>query len=141
MAAENKPEGLKRIRNPDRMYRSAVCYGGHAPPKGASDVTEMNISPADGSRYASVPGGCESSQGEGGGLCQHSGGTALPILGSPRAGIFTGQRARRASAGVLVFMVNAVRYTLRLPTLPGAHSAALRSFLGEKTPTEDLATF
>ncbi|KAL6482977.1 hypothetical protein MHYP_G00078490 [Metynnis hypsauchen] len=42
MAAENKPEGLKKIRNPDRMYRSAVCYSGHAPPKGVSDDTEMN---------------------------------------------------------------------------------------------------
>ncbi|KAL4658567.1 calmodulin-binding transcription activator 1-like isoform X1 [Arapaima gigas] len=42
MAAENKPEGLKRIRNPDRMYRSAVGYAGHAPPKGVSDDTEMN---------------------------------------------------------------------------------------------------
>lgn len=36
------PEGLKKIRNPDRMYRSAVCYSGHAPPKGVSDDTEMN---------------------------------------------------------------------------------------------------
>ncbi|XP_031650276.1 calmodulin-binding transcription activator 1 isoform X4 [Oncorhynchus kisutch] len=42
MAAENKPEGLKKIRNPDRMYRSAVCYAGHAPPKSISDDTEMN---------------------------------------------------------------------------------------------------
>ncbi|XP_071228445.1 calmodulin-binding transcription activator 1-like isoform X10 [Salvelinus alpinus] len=42
MAAENKPEGLKKIRNPDRMYRSAVCYAGHAPPKNISDDTEMN---------------------------------------------------------------------------------------------------
>ncbi|XP_029115008.1 calmodulin-binding transcription activator 1-like isoform X3 [Scleropages formosus] len=42
MAAENKPEGLKKIRNPDRMYRSAVCYAGHVPPKGVSDDTEMN---------------------------------------------------------------------------------------------------
>ncbi|XP_036388248.1 calmodulin-binding transcription activator 1-like isoform X3 [Megalops cyprinoides] len=42
MAAENKPEGLKRIRNPDRMYRSAVGYAGHAPPKGVSDDTETN---------------------------------------------------------------------------------------------------
>ncbi|KAI5612286.1 calmodulin-binding transcription activator 1-like isoform X1 [Silurus asotus] len=42
MAAENKPEGLKKIRNPDRMYRSAVCYSGHAAPKGVSDDTEMN---------------------------------------------------------------------------------------------------
>ncbi|XP_046896118.1 calmodulin-binding transcription activator 1 isoform X2 [Hypomesus transpacificus] len=42
MAAENKPEGLKKIRNPDRMYRSAVCYAGHGPPKSISDDTEMN---------------------------------------------------------------------------------------------------
>nr|XP_020467493.1 calmodulin-binding transcription activator 1 isoform X11 [Monopterus albus] len=42
MAAENKPEGLKKVRNPDRMYRSAVCYAGHGPPKSISDDTEMN---------------------------------------------------------------------------------------------------
>ncbi|XP_057219004.1 calmodulin-binding transcription activator 1 isoform X5 [Triplophysa rosa] len=42
MAAENKPEGLKKIRNPDRMYRSAVCYSGHAAPKSVSDDTETN---------------------------------------------------------------------------------------------------
>ncbi|XP_066546944.1 calmodulin-binding transcription activator 1 [Amia ocellicauda] len=42
MAAENKPEGLKKIRNPDRMYRSAVCFAGHTPPKGVSDETEIN---------------------------------------------------------------------------------------------------
>ncbi|XP_037387965.1 calmodulin-binding transcription activator 1-like isoform X10 [Pygocentrus nattereri] len=42
MAAENKPEGLKRIRNPDRMYRTAVGYAGHAPPKGVSDDTDTN---------------------------------------------------------------------------------------------------
>ncbi|XP_021325680.1 calmodulin-binding transcription activator 1 isoform X12 [Danio rerio] len=42
MAAENKPEGLKKIRNPDRMYRSAVCYSAHAPPKSVSDDTETN---------------------------------------------------------------------------------------------------
>ncbi|XP_028825114.1 calmodulin-binding transcription activator 1-like isoform X4 [Denticeps clupeoides] len=36
MAAENKPEGLKRARNPDRMYRAAVGYTGHAPPKAIS---------------------------------------------------------------------------------------------------------
>ncbi|XP_072569495.1 calmodulin-binding transcription activator 1 isoform X6 [Paramormyrops kingsleyae] len=42
MAAENKPEGLKKIRNPDRMYRSAVCYAGHVPPKGVGDDKEMN---------------------------------------------------------------------------------------------------
>ncbi|XP_030624581.1 calmodulin-binding transcription activator 1 [Chanos chanos] len=42
MAAENKPEGLKKIRNPDRMYRSSVCYAAHAAPKSVSDDTEMN---------------------------------------------------------------------------------------------------
>ncbi|XP_055366002.1 calmodulin-binding transcription activator 1 isoform X7 [Betta splendens] len=42
MAAENKPEGLKKVRNPDRMYRSGVCYAGHGPPKSISDDTEMN---------------------------------------------------------------------------------------------------
>ncbi|XP_039863776.1 calmodulin-binding transcription activator 1 isoform X10 [Simochromis diagramma] len=42
MAAENKPEGLKKVRNPDRMYRSAVCYAGHGPPKNISDDTETN---------------------------------------------------------------------------------------------------
>ncbi|XP_073731503.1 calmodulin-binding transcription activator 1 isoform X2 [Misgurnus anguillicaudatus] len=42
MAAENKPEGLKKIRNPDRMYRSAVCYSAHAAPKSVSDDTETN---------------------------------------------------------------------------------------------------
>lgn len=36
------PEGLKKVRNPDRMYRSAVCYAGHGPPKSISDDTEMN---------------------------------------------------------------------------------------------------
>lgn len=36
------PEGLKKIRNPDRMYRSAVCYAGHGPPKSISDDTETN---------------------------------------------------------------------------------------------------
>lgn len=36
------PEGLKKIRNPDRMYRSAVCYAGHVPPKGVGDDKEMN---------------------------------------------------------------------------------------------------
>ncbi|KAK6319149.1 hypothetical protein J4Q44_G00103600 [Coregonus suidteri] len=40
MAAENKPEGLKRIRNPERMIRIAVGYTGHAPPK--SDDTDTN---------------------------------------------------------------------------------------------------
>lgn len=35
------PEGLKKVRNPDRMYRSAVCYAGHGPPKSMSDDTEM----------------------------------------------------------------------------------------------------
>ncbi|KAK9954101.1 hypothetical protein ABG768_016200, partial [Culter alburnus] len=34
--------GLKKIRNPDRMYRSAVCYSAHAPPKSVSDDTETN---------------------------------------------------------------------------------------------------
>ncbi|XP_068180349.1 calmodulin-binding transcription activator 1 [Antennarius striatus] len=42
MAAENKPEGLKKVRNPDRMYRSAVCFAGHGPPKSISDDTETN---------------------------------------------------------------------------------------------------
>ncbi|XP_077453988.1 calmodulin-binding transcription activator 1 isoform X4 [Stigmatopora argus] len=63
MAAENKPEapikdnmrpllstkpgghertGLKKVRNPDRMYRSTVCYAGHGPPKSISDDTETN---------------------------------------------------------------------------------------------------
>ena len=36
------PEGLKKVRNPDRMYRTAVCYAGHGPPKSISDDTEMN---------------------------------------------------------------------------------------------------
>lgn len=36
------PEGLKKVRNPDRMYRSAVCYAGHGPPKNISDDTETN---------------------------------------------------------------------------------------------------
>ncbi|XP_068598487.1 calmodulin-binding transcription activator 1-like [Brachionichthys hirsutus] len=40
MAAENKPEGLKKIRNPERMVRIAVGYTGHAPPK--SDDTDTN---------------------------------------------------------------------------------------------------
>ncbi|XP_068172245.1 calmodulin-binding transcription activator 1-like isoform X1 [Antennarius striatus] len=40
MAAENKPEGLKKIRNPERMVRIAVGYTGHAPPK--SDDTDAN---------------------------------------------------------------------------------------------------
>ncbi|XP_045561782.1 calmodulin-binding transcription activator 1 [Salmo salar] len=43
MAAENKPEGLKRIRNPERMIRIAVGYTGHAPPK--SDDTDTNGEP------------------------------------------------------------------------------------------------
>ncbi|XP_029013309.1 calmodulin-binding transcription activator 1 isoform X3 [Betta splendens] len=34
--------GLKKVRNPDRMYRSGVCYAGHGPPKSISDDTEMN---------------------------------------------------------------------------------------------------
>ncbi|XP_055021903.1 calmodulin-binding transcription activator 1 [Boleophthalmus pectinirostris] len=42
MAAENKPEGLKKVRNPDRMYRSGVCYAGHGPPKSISDDTESH---------------------------------------------------------------------------------------------------
>ncbi|XP_054653819.1 calmodulin-binding transcription activator 1 isoform X6 [Dunckerocampus dactyliophorus] len=42
MAAENKPEGLKKVRNPDRMYRSTVCYAGHGPPKSISDDAETN---------------------------------------------------------------------------------------------------
>ncbi|CAF91047.1 unnamed protein product [Tetraodon nigroviridis] len=40
MAAENKPEGVKKIRNPERMVRIAVGYTGHAPPK--SDDTDTN---------------------------------------------------------------------------------------------------
>ncbi|XP_071385002.1 calmodulin-binding transcription activator 1-like [Centroberyx affinis] len=43
MAAENKPEGLKRIRNPERMIRIAVGYTGHTPPK--SDDTDANNEP------------------------------------------------------------------------------------------------
>ncbi|KAM9860056.1 calmodulin-binding transcription activator 1-like [Aulostomus maculatus] len=43
MAAENKPEGLKKIRNPDRMVRIAVGYTGHTPPK--SDDTDANNEP------------------------------------------------------------------------------------------------
>nr|XP_046240232.1 calmodulin-binding transcription activator 1-like isoform X2 [Scatophagus argus] len=43
MAAENKPEGLKKIRNPERMVRIAVGYTGHAPPK--SDDTDANNEP------------------------------------------------------------------------------------------------
>ncbi|KAM6980784.1 calmodulin-binding transcription activator 1 [Aplochiton taeniatus] len=43
MAAENKPEGLKRIRNPERMIRIAVGYTGHTPPK--SDETDANSEP------------------------------------------------------------------------------------------------
>ncbi|XP_051957510.1 calmodulin-binding transcription activator 1-like [Xyrauchen texanus] len=42
MAAENKPEGLKKIRNPDRMYRTAVGYTGHVPPKSVNDDTDNN---------------------------------------------------------------------------------------------------
>ncbi|XP_076865703.1 uncharacterized protein LOC143517066 [Brachyhypopomus gauderio] len=42
MAAENKPEGLKRMRNPDRTYRAAVGYAGHAPPKGVGDDAGTN---------------------------------------------------------------------------------------------------
>lgn len=36
------PEGLKKVRNPDRMYRSTVCYAGHGPPKSISDDAETN---------------------------------------------------------------------------------------------------
>ncbi|XP_056885098.1 calmodulin-binding transcription activator 1-like isoform X5 [Takifugu flavidus] len=43
MAAENKPEGVKKIRNPERMVRIAVGYTGHAPPK--SDDTDANNDP------------------------------------------------------------------------------------------------
>ncbi|XP_054640023.1 calmodulin-binding transcription activator 1-like isoform X2 [Dunckerocampus dactyliophorus] len=43
MAAENKPEGLKKIRNPERMVRIAVGYTGHTPPK--SDDTDANSEP------------------------------------------------------------------------------------------------
>ncbi|XP_069567045.1 calmodulin-binding transcription activator 1-like isoform X2 [Brachyistius frenatus] len=43
MAAENKPEGLKKIRNPERMVRIAVGYTGHTPPK--SDDTDANNEP------------------------------------------------------------------------------------------------
>ncbi|XP_035376235.1 calmodulin-binding transcription activator 1-like [Electrophorus electricus] len=42
MAAENKPEGLKRMRNPDRTYRAAVGYASHAPPKGVGDDAGAN---------------------------------------------------------------------------------------------------
>ncbi|XP_029005942.1 calmodulin-binding transcription activator 1-like isoform X2 [Betta splendens] len=43
MAAENKPEGLKKIRNPERMVRIAVGYTGHTPPK--SDDADANNEP------------------------------------------------------------------------------------------------
>ncbi|XP_078105715.1 calmodulin-binding transcription activator 1-like [Sander vitreus] len=43
MAAENKPEGLKKIRNPERMVRIAVGYTGHTPPK--NDDTDANNEP------------------------------------------------------------------------------------------------
>ncbi|XP_072238626.1 calmodulin-binding transcription activator 1-like [Leuresthes tenuis] len=43
MAAENKPEGLKKIRNPERMVRIAVGYTGHTPPK--SDDNDANNEP------------------------------------------------------------------------------------------------
>ncbi|KAM9409523.1 calmodulin-binding transcription activator 1-like [Pholidichthys leucotaenia] len=43
MAAENKPEGLKKIRNPERMVKIAVGYTGHTPPK--SDDTDANNEP------------------------------------------------------------------------------------------------
>ncbi|XP_016137936.1 calmodulin-binding transcription activator 1 isoform X3 [Sinocyclocheilus grahami] len=35
-------KGLKKIRNPDRMYRTAVGYTGHVPPKSVSDDTDNN---------------------------------------------------------------------------------------------------
>ncbi|TRY87630.1 hypothetical protein DNTS_009332 [Danionella cerebrum] len=37
-------KGLKKIRNPDRMYRTAVGYTGHVPPKSVSDDTDNNTS-------------------------------------------------------------------------------------------------
>ncbi|XP_024125346.1 calmodulin-binding transcription activator 1 isoform X1 [Oryzias melastigma] len=43
MAAENKPEGLKKIRNPERTVRIAVGYTGHTPPK--NDDTDANNEP------------------------------------------------------------------------------------------------
>lgn len=36
------PVGLKKVRNPDRMYRTAVGYTGHVPPKSVSDDTDNN---------------------------------------------------------------------------------------------------
>ncbi|KAG5838941.1 hypothetical protein ANANG_G00229060 [Anguilla anguilla] len=42
MAAENKPEGLKRIRNPGGMPRSPLCYAGHGPAKGGGDDADAN---------------------------------------------------------------------------------------------------
>ncbi|XP_061703493.1 uncharacterized protein LOC133515207 isoform X3 [Syngnathoides biaculeatus] len=38
----NCPYGLKKVRNPDRMYRSSVCYAGHGPPKTITDDTDTN---------------------------------------------------------------------------------------------------
>uniref|UniRef100_A0A3P8UWR7 Calmodulin-binding transcription activator 1 n=1 Tax=Cynoglossus semilaevis TaxID=244447 RepID=A0A3P8UWR7_CYNSE len=43
MAAEDKPEGLKKIRNPERTVRIAVGYTGHTPPK--SDDADANNEP------------------------------------------------------------------------------------------------
>ncbi|XP_055077823.1 calmodulin-binding transcription activator 1-like [Periophthalmus magnuspinnatus] len=43
MATENKPEGLKKIRNPERTVRIAVGYTGHTPPK--SDDADANNEP------------------------------------------------------------------------------------------------
>ncbi|KAJ0068981.1 hypothetical protein NL108_015757 [Boleophthalmus pectinirostris] len=43
MATENKPEGLKKIRNPERAVRIAVGYTGHTPPK--SDDADPNNEP------------------------------------------------------------------------------------------------
>ncbi|XP_046730969.1 calmodulin-binding transcription activator 1-like isoform X1 [Silurus meridionalis] len=42
MAAENKPEGLKRIRKADRMYRTSVSYASQAATKGVRDDTDTN---------------------------------------------------------------------------------------------------
>nr|XP_055039884.1 calmodulin-binding transcription activator 1 isoform X7 [Misgurnus anguillicaudatus] len=35
-------KGLKKVRNPDRMYRTAVGYTGHIPPKSVNDDTDNN---------------------------------------------------------------------------------------------------
>ncbi|XP_049608443.1 calmodulin-binding transcription activator 1 isoform X4 [Syngnathus scovelli] len=42
MAAENKPEGLKRVPNLDKMFRSSVCYAGHGSPKSIGDDAKSN---------------------------------------------------------------------------------------------------